>query len=189
MPGPASTVRSKSDPPALLLNLSGPPLSRDAKQTHCSPIRGLHAWAHLAPASSPLHTLLLTPCLSLSYLLSPQGTSAHYSRLCSNSAFFTRTFQAPPPPSPSRGRGDRLLSFLILLISLKPFKALATEYIMLGRLSSNHSVRSLRVGVQVGHPCNPRARMVFPSSFIQQMLVEGPLCTRLHERLRGNSCG
>lgn len=100
-------------------------------------------------------------------------------------------------PSLIRGPGGILLSFLILLVSLKPFKALFIVYILLGSLSSSHSVSSLRAGGPGSYISTapgpgmglPVTHNSFIHSFIQQMFMEGPLCTRLHERPKETAVG
>lgn len=132
--------------PTLLLNLSGPLLSQNANQTPWSPIQGAPSVAlpclclfpsvhTLLPNSPPLPTLTSVP-------------TGDFHSFCQALLKFslTRTSQTP--------LGGTLLSFLILLIILKPFKTLVLEYVMLARPSSNYSMSSLRVGVWLMHLCS-----------------------------------
>lgn len=126
--GDASAVRSESDsasPPAKPFQpparpqWQGDPRVSHARCSTCS-----------LPGSCPVCALSrLAPRFRSPYLPCPQGTSTHSCRICSNSSSEIRTSQTPA--------GGILLSFLILLISLKPLKALVKVYIVLGRLSSN----------------------------------------------------
>lgn len=106
--------------------------SQNASQTCYLPSGVLHAWPPtLSPPPPSLGPLLPDSCPCLPCLLAPWGR--WYSFFQALHKFWSA--------------GGILLSFLILLVPLKPFKTLLSVH-SAGETEFRHSVSSLRVGVQ-----------------------------------------